>query len=408
MRKTLSWFFFFLYFILVNTTSFGQKDTETQGSYDEFSVPVTEEESEKNKKDSLSIKDRLNNINTIMEKVVKYSPLPILSYSTETDWMFGLSKYNAFRMGSKDTIDESIQPSQITSLAYFTLNHQYKIGTEVNLMFNKNKYKSHTEIYYLDYPEYYYGTGNETLFEDERLVRLQNLLIYAGFEYNFNSSLYVGLYYNYDNYYTVDYLDSLDIGNNESLTENEGLQSGLGINFARETRDNRFNASKGSYLFIKYMNYGKWLGSKFDYNLFLIDARKYFTPWRSLTIAMQVYTEARFGNVPVQSLALMGGDDRMRGIFLGRYRDHTIIDGQVEIRFPIAWIFGGTVFGSLGQVAPDYQSYTLDGFHWAGGIGLRIMVDSQHKTNLRFDAGFSKDHEFNYRQLYFFTFAEAF
>jgi hypothetical protein len=338
-----------------------------------------------------------------MEKVVKYSPLPIISYSTETDWMFGLTKYNGFRIGSKGSNDSTIQPSHITSLAYFTLNHQYKIGTEIDLMFGHNKYRSHTQVYYLDFPDYYYGLGDTTDYNNERLVNSTNLDISTGFEYNITSRLYIGIYYQYNNFFVLDYSDTLDYPGRIDLKPNEGLQSGIGLNFARETRDNRFNAKKGSYLFIKYMNYGKWIGSKFNYNLILIDYRNYFTPVKFLTIATQIYTEGRFGDVPVQSLALMGGDNRMRGIYLGRYRDHTLIDGQLELRFPIVWIIGGTLFGGLGEVAPDYGKYTFDGMHWSAGAGLRLMVDSRNRTNLRFDVGLSKD-----RMLFFFTFLEAF
>jgi hypothetical protein len=355
------------------------------------------------KSDSTGFKSKLDKINATMEKVVKYSPLPIISYSTETDWMFGLTKYNGFRIGSKGSNDSTIQPSHITSLAYFTLNHQYKIGTEIDLMFGHNKYRSHTQVYYLDFPDYYYGLGDTTDYNNERLVNSTNLDISTGFEYNITSRLYIGIYYQYNNFFVLDYSDTLDYPGRIDLIPNEGLQSGIGLNFARETRDNRFNAKKGSYLFIKYMNYGKWVGSKFNYNLILIDYRNYFTPVKFLTIATQIYTEGRFGDVPVQSLALMGGDNRMRGIYLGRYRDHTLIDGQLELRFPIAWIIGGTLFGGLGEVAPDYGKYTFNGIHWSAGAGLRLMVDSNSRTNLRFDIGFSKD-----RMLFFFTFLEAF
>jgi hypothetical protein len=371
-----------------------------QISFNSFSQSDT---SQVQKSDSTGFKSKLDKINATMEKVVKYSPLPIISYSTETDWMFGLTKYNGFRIGSKGSNDSTIQPSHITSLAYFTLNHQYKIGTEIDLMFGHNKYRSHTQVYYLDFPDYYYGLGDTTDYNNERLVNSTNLDISTGFEYNITSRLYIGIYYQYNNFFVLDYSDTLDYPGRIDLIPNEGLQSGIGLNFARETRDNRFNAKKGSYLFIKYMNYGKWVGSKFNYNLILIDYRNYFTPVKFLTIATQIYTEGRFGDVPVQSLALMGGDNRMRGIYLGRYRDHTLIDGQLELRFPIAWIIGGTLFGGLGEVAPDYGKYTFNGIHWSAGAGLRLMVDSNSRTNLRFDIGFSKD-----RMLFFFTFLEAF
>jgi hypothetical protein len=355
------------------------------------------------KSDTATFTNRLDKINAKMEKVVKYSPLPIVSYSSETSWMFGLTKYNGFRIGANGTNDSTIQPSHITSLAYFTLNNQFKIGTEIDLMFGENKYRSRTQIYYLDFPDYYYGVGDNTELKNQRLVKSKNLDISQGFEYNISKEYYIGIYYQYNNYYVLDYEDTLNYDNKLDLEPNEGLQSGLGVNFARETRDNRFNASKGSYLFIKYLNYGKWIGSNFEYNLFIADYRNYFTLHKFLTIATQIYTEGRFGNVPIQSLSLMGGDNRMRGLYLGRYRDHTIIDGQVELRFPIAWIIGGTTFAGLGEVAPDYGSYTFEGLRWSAGAGLRLMVDSKSKTNLRFDIGFSKD-----RTLFFFTFLEAF
>ncbi len=355
------------------------------------------------KSDTTGFKSKLDKINKTMEKVVKYSPLPIISYSTETSWMFGLTKYNGFRIGSHGKNDTTIQPSQITSLAYFTLNHQYKIGTEIDLMFGHNKYRSHSQIYYLDFPDFYYGLGDTTEIINERLVNSTNLDITQGFEYNITSKLYIGIYYNYNNYFNLTYNDTTYYEGKIDLEPNEGTQSGIGLNFALETRDNRFNARRGLYLFVKYMNYGNWIGSKFDYNMFLIDFRKYYTPVKFLTIAGQLYTESRMGDVPVQSLALMGGDNRMRGIYLGRYRDHTIIDGQLELRFPLVWILGGVVFGGLGEVAPDYGKYTFNGIHWAAGGGLRLMVDSNSRTNLRFDVGFSKD-----RMLFFFTFLEAF
>ncbi len=386
-----------------NTLSFIRKiliAVILQISFNSFSQSDT---SQVQKNDSTGFKSKLDKINATMEKVVKYSPLPIISYSTETSWMFGLTKYNGFRIGSKGTNDTTIQPSHITSLAYFTLNHQYKIGTEIDLMFGHNKYRSHTQVYYLDFPDYYYGLGDTTDYNNERLVNSTNLDISTGFEYNITSTLYIGIYYQYNNFFVLDYSDTLDYPGRIDLKPNEGLQSGIGLNFARETRDNRFNAKKGSYLFIKYMNYGKWIGSKFNYNLILIDYRNYFTPVKFLTIATQIYTEGRFGDVLVQSLALMGGDNRMRGIYLGRYRDHTLIDGQLELRFPIAWIIGGTLFGGLGEVAPDYGKYTFNGIHWSAGAGLRLMVDSRNRTNLRFDVGLSK-----VRMLFFFTFLEAF
>lgn len=93
----------------------------------------------------------------------------------------------------------------------------------------------------------------------------------------------------------------------------------------------------------------------------------------------------------------------MRGIYIGRFRDKTMIEGQVEMRFPIYWIFGGVVFTCLGEVAPGFQDYTMNGVKWTYGGGIRMNVNSATRTNIRFDVGV-----FQNQALFFFTFSEAF
>ena len=93
----------------------------------------------------------------------------------------------------------------------------------------------------------------------------------------------------------------------------------------------------------------------------------------------------------------------MRGIYEGRYRDFSSSSGQLELRFPIVWIIGGVVFGGIGETAEDFSKYSFDQMHWAAGGGLRLMVDSEHRINIRLDYGFSKDDHTIY-----FGFMEAF
>jgi len=353
--------------------------------------------------DSTEKANKLDHFNKLMEKIVKYSPLPVVSYSPQTDWLFGLTKINSFRIAD-DQKDTTVQPSQITALAYLTLNNQYKFAVNVSLMFGKNKYKSTTAFFMFDFPEYYYGVGNETKKEDQCLIQFKNISFSQAFSYRVTKRWYVGVKYIYANYTDVDTTAGESCNHNfDNISENEGVQSGIGIRVARETRDNRFNARKGSFFFFEYMNVGKWIGSEFDYNILTINYRKYVTPLKWLTIAGEVTAESRMGDVPVQSLALMGGDRAMRGIYKGRFRDHTIIDTQLEFRFPIFWIFGGVLFTGLGQVGPNFKSYTWDGIKWTYGGGLRLTVHEETRTNIRFDMGFYQG-----EPLFFFTFSEAF
>ena len=118
---------------------------------------------------------------------------------------------------------------------------------------------------------------------------------------------------------------------------------------------------------------------------------------------MQARTQYKSGDVPVQSLALLGGDYVMRGLYLGRYRDKVLIDSQAELRFPIFWIISGVAFGGVGQVAPTYGQLAINSFHYTYGLGLRLKVDSEHDVNMRFDLGFSSD-----MTIFIMQFSEAF
>jgi len=349
---------------------------------------------------------KLYKFNKKMERIVKYIPFPIVSYSTETNWLIGITKMNAFRMGTKNQNDTTIQPSYVTGTAYFTLNKQYKVVANARLMFGHNKYITNTEFLFVDFPTNYYGTGNDTRREDAFLLETEQFSINQDLGYNITNKLYIALKYHFTNYIKVDSIKNPENPIDPKFThlkDNEGYQSGIGFNFSREGRDNRFNAKRGSYIFVEYLNYGKWIGSKFNYNTFTLDLRKYVSPYKWLTFAGQFYTELKEGDVPIQSLALMGGDNRLRGVFNGRYRDKTMIETQVEARFPIWWIFGGVVFAGAGQSAPDLSKYSFDRTKLAYGAGIRMNINEATRMNVRFDIGIHQN-----QPLFFFTFSEAF
>ncbi len=397
MKKNI---LFLLFIILLNVNS------TNAFSYNFYTSNIPEDSVKKRKDVNNDTTSKLYKFNHKMEKMVNYFPLPVISYSTETNWLIGLTKFNSFRMGTKNQKDTTIQPSQITATAYFTLNKQYKIVAESKLMFGHNKYTSNTQLLFYDYPANYYGTGNDTKREDEFLLDVVRYSATQSFGYNITNKLYVALKYEIASYTKVDSVKNpvkpID-PKFTNLKDNEGLQSGIGFTFSREGRDNRFNATRGSYLFLEFMNYGKWIGSEFGYNTITLDARKYYTPFKWLTVGGQLYTEVKEGDVPVQSLALMGGDNRMRGIFNGRYRDKGMIETQVEARIPIWWIFGGVIFAGAGQSFPDYSKFSWDRTKIAYGAGLRVMVNSATRANIRFDVGVHDS-----KALFFFTFSEAF
>ena len=335
---------------------------------------------------NISFADKTQNF---IEKAFKYFPLPFGGYATETSWVLGITKYNAWKFKSTSLPDSLIQPSSVIAYFYFTGENQYKFNVTVDLMQNSNKYNSKFDFIFLDYPSLYFGLGNENEIDSGYLVDYKNLMIAPTFYYNVHEKLYIGAKYTFNNFIDVKNLVSRS---NDSLIElNEGIQSGLGFHMYREARDNRIRARKGSYLNVSYDYYGKYLGSDFNYGAFMLDYRKYISPIPQLTIAGQFFTELTHGDVPIQSMPVVGGAYMMRGVYENRYREKQMLMAQLELRFPLFWIISGATYAGLGQVAPKVSDLRLDGFHLGYGAGLRILIDEATSSVLRFDFSFNKD-----------------
>lgn len=339
------------------------------------------------------VKDKLDDINNFMQWYLKYFPFPYASYSNETSWLFGLSKYNAFRLKSHGKVDSMTQASSVTCFLYGTLNRQYKIVLETNFMFYKNNYNWKTTLAYVDYPLEYFGIGNETKLEDQKTLITTDWQMSSYFLFRTWKKWYIGPVFDVYNYEKVKLAeDEAQLPNyNTNADHVLGTQSGLGLKIIMEGRDNRLNAKKGYYVETGYQLFRDFIGSQFNYDAFYADFRYYVPLAKKVTLGAQIHTESKVGEVPVQSLSLLGGDYFMRGTYRGRYRDNVLLDAQMELRFPIYWIFSGVVFGSSGQVAPAYDQLYLNKYHYNYGAGLRLTMDSEHDVNIRFDVGRSSD-----------------
>ena len=184
---------------------------------------------------------------------------------------------------------------------------------------------------------------------------------------------------------------------------NGGFSFGLGLAIAFDSRDNRYNSHKGAYIIGSALFYPSW--GPYPFSKFSLDARKYFNPWLKHVIAIQGTTSYTNGVVPFYQLPQMGGDNQMRGYYLGGLRDYALIDAQLEYRMPVWNIFGVVGWIGMGRVADSYGNMGIKGFHYSYGPGLRIRVDTKHDTNLRFDWGFGSDAGV---QGFYINFAEAF
>jgi outer membrane protein assembly factor BamA len=338
------------------------------------------QQADSTRKDSLSGFDKFNKK---AEALFKILPVPIFSYSPEAGNVFGLAKFNVLNLSKKDTISK---PSKLSEVLTVSTNGWVNASVSTELVFDRNKYVLISFVNFKKETEYIYEIGNEI--NNNPQSDVINRLVFAGTGLRLLAkNFYAGIAFDLANYFSIQ-PDSNSFLIKDSVTGIAGgLSAGLGFSAAFDSRDNRYNASKGAYIISTLLFYPSGLGP-YPYTKFNLDARKFFNPWLRHVIAIQATTSYANGVVPFYGLPMLGGDSQMRGYYEGALRDNVLLDGQIEYRMPVWNIFGIVGWFGAGRVADQYSHLSLDGFHLSYGGGVRIKVDSKHNTNLRFDFGF--------------------
>ncbi len=326
-----------------------------------------------------------------MEALFKIIPVPLYSYSSEGGNLFGLAKFNAFQLSKKDTISK---PSIVSGVASVTTKGRVNFSISTQLVFNHDKTIVAGYVNYKKQPEYMTLIGN-TIYRDSsdnvdsiEAVTFQRFKFYVTGLFLCAKNLYAGIAFEYSNYIDID-TDSTSFLVRDNVLGLEGGSSvGIGFAGAYDTRDSRYTPLTGTYVLSTLLFYPEFLGSKYEFTRFALDARKFFNPWYKHTIALQATTGFSNRDAPFYDLSLLGSDNKMRGYYQGFLRDKVLVDGQVEYRMPVWKMFGITAWIGSGRTAPDYDNLSFENFHLSYGGGFRIRVDTKNNINMRVDFGF--------------------
>ena len=118
------------------------------------------------------------------------------------------------------------------------------------------------------------------------------------------------------------------------------------------------------------------------------------------------FTPANTGtDIPIRSIASLGGADRMRGYYNGRYRDDHLMSLQAEYRVPVYKRFSAVGFAGVGDVTGRSSTISIRNMKYSYGGGLRFAVNKNEKLHIRLDYGFGKGKG---NQGFYLQFGEAF
>jgi hypothetical protein len=178
--------------------------------------------------------------------------------------------------------------------------------------------------------------------------------------------------------------------------------TGLSLNFVYDSRDNLINPYKGMFFNLNLKQNMEFLGSDQKSTFLFFDFRYY----KSLSKKMPRHLIGGWlwgnfmvaGRAPYLTLQAIGDDQRARsgrGYIQGRFRGENFLYGEVEYRFPISrctQILGGVVFLNATTTSNTYRDvklfeYVMPGF----GVGLRVMINANSRTNLNLEYGIGKE-----------------
>ena len=185
---------------------------------------------------------------------------------------------------------------------------------------------------------------------------------------------------------------TLDTTTVSSTTREQGLRAsypksaytfGLFYNTSRPP----FNPARGLNITLYQTFSGRGFASPYQFSRTLLDVRDYTSLTEALVLAWRVKAGVLISQesdqfVPVEERFYAGGSTSVRGwkrFELGP-RDaagtpvggNSLLEGSVELRFPILGILSGVAFSDFGNIWLPSLTYKIDELRFAAGVGLRV------------------------------------
>jgi outer membrane protein assembly factor BamA len=325
---------------------------------------------------------------------------PVVYYTPETRLAFGAGGLAYFSL----TRDESVsRPSNIAFSAIYTQNKQYTFDLNPDF-YLRHGYHVQFDLQYAKYPDKFFGIGNETPESQEEPYTSNYWKLRVEALKKTRGALNLGIQYYFDSVTLTEVQSGGELDSGTVPGCDGGLVSGGGLFLTHDSRDGIFFPMSGSFHQLSVLGFGRALGSDFTFGRFCLDARRYLKVRPAQVLALQSYFLIQTGEPPFWRMGMLGGEDGLRGYYLGRYRDRNMIYFQAEYRWvPVVWRIGLAAFAGLGEVAGSLDGFTAGGLRYSYGLGLRFVFSRAQRLNLRVDYAFG-----NGSSALYFTAAEAF
>jgi len=315
--------------------------------------------------------------------------MPLINNNPTMKTGFGGIGMYLFPMSRSDTISP---PSTLMLVGLYSTNKSYVFGLPAALFFAEDKYRITAAVFAtrmnLDFT--YDLEGN-----DIKLVYSELRAVYAAeFSRAIAQNLFLGLMYSgIQTRYKFDQGSDAENDFSRELFElleiQDNFVSSIGLKASFDSRDYIYYPQKGVYAVLRSMVFAKWLGSSNDYTNFIYTLRYYHLLKQKHVLATQLSGGHSLGDVPFAGYQTYGMRNTLRGYPAGKYRGKHMIGIQAEYRWNFYKRWGAVAFGGVGSVwgggnREEEEIYEKE-FLPSVGAGLRFMLSSEKKINMRLD-----------------------
>ena len=363
------------------------------------------------KQDSLVDKTVLNRLTEFGENVLDlvtlekprytFAVFPVVGYSKRTQIEFGVMP--VFRFKSHNSKTKFHRPTIVSPKILLSTSGMFEVDIDATGVSSKNIWYS-IKNQYLYLPDLFYGINNTK--NDTALFGydVYSFLLKGDILKGLSTKTFIGISTDFE--YTQNRQVEEFFFDDAVPGYKGGWTNGLGPAFIYDSRDNITYPSKGEFLKSSLVFYKSIFGSKYDFNVFDLDIRKYISLSSNDKdiIACQYYMNLIDGDAPFYKLSKLGGKSAVRGIAHSqKYISQNMWMFQTEYRRELWWRIGVVGFAGVGNNFEDYES-AFKNNHVFGGVGGRFRALPDEKLNLRIDLGLTNKGD---KGLYF-TIKEAF
>ncbi len=323
-----------------------------------------------------------------------WAVVPILISNAETGVQAGALVMRFLNPG-----DTTNSPSTVGFAARISQKMQVEVNVFPEWYLQHNRYHVVADLNYIRWPADFYGIGNASDIPKDSAdgYLAQGVSGDLTWERQWWPKFFAGpkALFNYEDIQAK----GIPVLLTDSIAgKTGGLTSGLGAVMTYDGRDAIYWARRGAFLRAKAAWYRELWGSEFDYDSYSLEARRFFPLFATGALGLSATLQLKNGDVPFRELSTPNGDQEMRGMIRGKYRDRhlLLLQGEYKSYLPDwAWLnhpgirnrLGYAVFAEAGQVAHQVEDLAWQEFRPDFGVGLRYAMNPEQRMNIRIDLG---------------------